>query len=97
MNRLLDSPSLEFIGKYSMLRQKLADAATDALRLTLLEANGYDVAALELIDPDETPKNIMLRGVKKKSFDINGKAALDARARYKEAYIFLTGKEPTRL
>jgi hypothetical protein len=44
MNRLLDSPSLEFIGKYSMLRQKLADAATDALRLTLLEANGYDVA-----------------------------------------------------
>ena len=97
MNRLLDSPSLEFIGKYSMLRQKLADAATDALRLTLLEANGYDVAALELIDPDETPKNIMLRGVKKKSFDKNGKAAMDARARYKEAYIFLTGKEPTRL
>ena len=97
MNRLLDSPSLEFIGKYSMLRQKLADAATDALRLTLLEANGYDVAALELIDPDETPKNIMLRGVKKKNFDKNGKVAMDARARYKEAYIFLTGKEPTRL
>ena len=97
MNRLLDSPSLEFIGKYSMLRQKLADAATDALRLTLLEANGYDVAALELIDPDETPKNIMLRGVKKKNFDQNGKVAMDARARYKEAYIFLTGKEPTRL
>ena len=97
MNRLLDSPALEFIGKYSMLRQKLADAATDALRLTLLEANGYDVAALELIDPDETPKNIMLRGVKKKGFDISGKAALDARARYREAYIFLTGKEPTRL
>ena len=97
MNRLLDSPSLEFIGKYSMLRQKLADAATDALRLTLLEANGYDVAALELIDPDETPKNIMLRGVKKKGFDKEGKAALDARARYKEAYMFLTGKEPTRL
>ena len=97
MNRLLDSPSLEFIGKYSMLRQKLADAATDALRLTLLEANGYDVAALELIDPDETPKNIMLRGVKKKGFDKEGKAALDARERYKEAYMFLTGKEPTRL
>ena len=97
MNRLLDSPSLEVIGKYSMLRQKLADAATDALRLTLLEANGYDVAALELIDPDETPKNIMLRGVKKKGFDKEGKAALDAKKRYKEAYMFLTGKEPIRL
>ena len=97
MNRLLDSPSLEFIGKYSMLRQKLADAATDALRLTLLEANGYDVAALELIDPDETPKNIMLRGVKKKKFDKSGAAAQSAKQRYIEAYLFLTGKEPTRL
>lgn len=97
MNRLLDSPSLEFIGKYSMLRQKLADAATDALRLTLLEANGYDVAALELIDPDETPKNIMLRGVKKKKFDKSGAAAKSAKQRYIEAYLFLTGKEPTRL
>lgn len=80
-----------------MLRQKLADAATDALRLTLLEANGYDAVSLELIDPDETPKNIMLRGVKKKNFDKQGKAAMDAYARYKEAYFFLTGKEPSNI
>lgn len=97
MNRLLNSPQLEFITKHSMLRQKLADAATDALRLTLLEANGYDAVSLELIDPDETPKNIMLRGVKKKNFDKQGKAAMDAYARYKEAYLFLTGKEPSNI
>ena len=97
MNRLLDCRELDFIGRHSMLRQKLADAATDALRLTLLEANGYDAVSLELIDPEETPKNIMLRGVKKPNFDKNGKAAREARERYREAHLFLTGKEPTRL
>ena len=97
MNRLLDCKELDFIGRHSMLRQKLADAATDALRLTLLEANGYDAVSLELIDPEETPKNIMLRGVRKKGFDKNGKAAIEARERYREAHLFLTGKEPFRL
>ena len=66
LNHKLDCPELEFIAKYSMLRQKLCDAATDAMRLSLLEAKGYDTDALELIDPDETPKNILLRAIKKK-------------------------------
>ena len=65
LNHKLNCPELEFIAKYSMLRQKLCDAATDAMRLSLLEAKGYDTDALELIDPDETPKNIMLRAIKK--------------------------------
>jgi hypothetical protein len=46
-----------------MLRQKLCDAATDALRLKKLEAEGYSVDAVELVDPDDTPKNILLRAV----------------------------------
>lgn len=66
LNHKLNCPELEFIAKYSMLRQKLCDAATDAMRLSLLEAKGYDTDALELIDPDETPKNILLRAIKKK-------------------------------
>lgn len=57
LNRTLDCPELEFIARHSLLRQKLCDAATDALRLARLEAAGYEVAALELIDPEETPKN----------------------------------------
>ena len=58
-----------------MLRQKLCDAATDAMRLKLLEAKGYSTAALELIDPEETPKNIMLRAIKRKGFDKDGAEA----------------------
>lgn len=65
LNRTLNCPELEFIARHSLLRQKLCDAATDALRLARLEAAGYEVAALELIDPEETPKNVMLRGVRR--------------------------------
>jgi len=56
----------DFLLEHSILKQKLADAATDALRCKVLQINGYDVTALELIDPDETPKNVLIRGVKKK-------------------------------
>ena len=76
-----------------MLRQKLCDAATDALRLKLMEANGYECAALELIDPEETPKNIMLRGILKKGFDKNSEKAKKLYEEYEKIYAFLVGKE----
>jgi hypothetical protein len=74
-----------------MLRQKLCDAATDALRLKLLESRGYAVAALELIDPEETPKNIMLRALRLPDFDPASPAASRLRAEYDEARRFLLG------
>lgn len=55
----------DFLLEHSILKQKLADAATDALRCKVLEINGYQVTALELIDPDETPKNVLIKGIKK--------------------------------
>lgn len=54
----------DFLLEHSILKQKLADAATDALRCKVLEINGYNVNALELIDPEETPKNVLIRGIK---------------------------------
>ena len=47
------------------MKQKFADAATDALRCKVLQIMGYEVGALELIDPEETPKNVLIRGVKR--------------------------------
>ena len=92
LNKKLNCAPLSFIADYSMLRQKLCDAATDALRLKLMEANGYDTAALELIDPEETPKNIMLRGIRKSGFDRNGERAKKLMTEYDEIVRFLTGK-----
>ena len=97
LNHHIDCPSLSFITDYSMLRQKLCDAATDALRLCRLEAQGYTTVALELIDPDETPKNIMLRAVRKKSFDPNSSAAKAAAERYRTAKEFLCGTQTDSL
>ena len=56
----LDTHAFDFITKYPMLKKKFCDAATDALRLCRLEAAGYDAAALELTDPDDTPKNVRI-------------------------------------
>ena len=63
MNRKLNCPSLSFISEHSMLKQKFCDAATDALRLKMLQSEGYSTEAVELVDPDDTPKNILLRAV----------------------------------
>lgn len=97
MNHHIQCSALSFITEHSMLRQKLCDAATDALRLLRLEAQGYRVAALELIDPDETPKNIMLRAVRRKSFDPNSAEAEQAWVRYREARAFLCGTDADSL
>ena len=57
--------AMDFVLEHSILKQKFADAATDALRCKALEIQGYDVTALELIDPEETPKNVLIRAVKR--------------------------------
>jgi len=93
LNHTLNCPELDFIAKHSMLRQKFCDAATDALRLKRLEMNGYDVAALELIDPEETPKNIMLRGIKNKKFDTSSKRAKELVEEYAKIENFLIRKK----
>ncbi|MBP3495485.1 MAG: SAM-dependent methyltransferase [Clostridia bacterium] len=69
LNHTLNCEALSFVSKHSMLKQKMCDAMTDALRLMKLEGEGYKVDALELIDPEDTPKNIILRAIKKKTFD----------------------------
>ena len=91
LNHNINCPTLSFITDYSMLRQKLCDAATDALRLCRLEMQGYETCAIELIDPDETPKNIMLRALRRPHFDPNSKAAKEAQKRYYDAKSFLVG------
>ena len=90
MNKKLNCPELEFISKYSMLRQKLSDAATDALRLMWLESEGYICDALELIDPDDTPKNILLRATRRKKAD-PARRAERAKEEYYKTREFLIG------
>lgn len=93
LNHTLNCPALSFVAEHAMLRQKLCDAATDALRLKLLEARGYRVAALELIDPDDTPKNIMLRAIRRPDADRDTAGRAVKMAEYEAARKFLLGGE----
>ncbi len=92
LNHTINCKELAFVTEYSMLRQKLCDAATDALRLKRLEANNYSCVAVELIDPEETPKNILLRAIKKPNTPANLKKADAAKQEYEAARKFLLGK-----
>lgn len=83
----LTCPSLSFLTGHSLLKQKLCDAATDALRALKLEAFGYAVEVLELIDAEETPKNVMIRAYRLRHAD-PVRCRL-ARTRYREAVSFL--------
>ncbi len=51
--------------KYGMLRERFAALATDAIRAELLEAAGYAAQILEFIDLEHTPKNLLIRAVRK--------------------------------
>ena len=88
----IDCAELGFVSKYPILRRKMCDALTDSLRLSYLAASGYRVEACELVDPDDTPKNILLRAVRKKNFDPQSQQALKAYDEFKRTAAFLLGE-----
>jgi len=51
--------------KHGILKERFAALLTDSLRASLLEAVGYSCTVMEFIDMEHTPKNIMLRAVKR--------------------------------
>ncbi len=87
---IIDCPELEFIYRYPILGGKLCDAATDALRLLYLEKEGYEASAFELIDPQETPKNVLVRGIRRKNFKKDSNEARALSMQFESATSFLT-------
>ena len=53
----------------------MAALMTDAMRAELLKQCGYDVQILEFIDMEHTPKNILIRAVKKTGMRYENKAS----------------------
>ena len=63
----INESTLAPVFKHGLLQERFAAIVTDAARAELLEANGYRVNVLEFIDDEGTPKNVLLRAVKKNS------------------------------
>ena len=65
MNGKVAAGELGFVTRYPHLSGKLCEALTDAVRAMRLEANGYNVSVAELTDPENTPKNTLIRAIKR--------------------------------
>lgn len=78
----VEMEALSFVTKHPYLKGKLCEIITEGIRLARLEANGYRVTALEMTDPDDTPKNTLLRAVKLAHFDKDSKEAKEKSTAY---------------
>ncbi len=50
---------------YGIITERFSSLLTDTIRAKLLEVNGYKVCIEEFIDMEHTPKNILIKAVKK--------------------------------
>lgn len=66
LNGQIQCDVLQPILKYGVIKERMAALITDALRAELLKQQGYDTQILEFIDMEHTPKNLMIRAVKRK-------------------------------
>lgn len=65
VNRQIQNKEFTPVLKYGLLKERLSALITDGIRANLLEEMGYDTQILEFIDMEHTPKNILIRAVKK--------------------------------
>lgn len=66
VNRQIHCEELKPVLKYGLIRERMSALITDAVRANLLNEQGYDTQILEFIDMEHTPKNLLIRAVKRK-------------------------------
>lgn len=69
LNGQLESEDLSLLTRYGIIQERFAALLTDSIRANLLEYCGYKTQVLEFVDLSHTPKNLLIRGMKKKSLD----------------------------
>ncbi len=65
VNKQITSIELMPVLKYGLIKERMSALITDAVRANMLEEQGYEVQILEFIDMEHTPKNILIRAVKR--------------------------------
>lgn len=61
----IKNPSMELMTKHGIIKERLSSLITDSIRGALLESCGYSVQISEFISLEHTPKNILIKAVKK--------------------------------
>lgn len=65
VNRQIKSQRLSALTKYGIVKERTAALITDAIRGCVLEYCGYKTDLMEFIDIAHSPKNILIRAIKK--------------------------------
>ncbi|MDD6058741.1 MAG: SAM-dependent methyltransferase, partial [Clostridiales bacterium] len=65
LNSQIQTERFSLLTRYGIIKERFSALATDAIRANLLEACGYKTQLLEFIDLSHTPKNILIRAVKR--------------------------------
>jgi hypothetical protein len=90
LRRAPTPPGYEMLTRDGILRERLADTLTDALRAAILRLSGYRVDVVEFVESRHTPRNTLLRAVR------TGRAP-DPRARAEYAELVDTWRLRPRL
>ena len=69
LNGQMESSAFSLLTRYGIIKERFAALATDAIRANLLEYCGYKTQVLEFVDLSHTPKNLLIRAVKKEGKD----------------------------
>ena len=89
MNGKISNGNLKFVTDYPHLSGKICEAFTDALRVAKLKKSGYSVNAIELTDPENTPKNTLIKAVL--DHNISQKTLEEYEDNYKKILEFIFG------
>jgi Methyltransferase domain len=65
----LENAALGPLLSRGLLRERFAADVTDAVRAQLLEAVGYDAQLVEFVELEHTPKNVLIRAVRRSGRD----------------------------
>jgi len=77
--------SLQPLEQHGILKERFAALATDALRAQVLELCGYKTQVVEFIDLEHTPKNILIRAVRRDATEMGNRDLLEAYRNYKQS------------
>lgn len=66
VNAQIKNTLLQPLLKYGLLKERMSALITDGVRAELLEQMGYETQILEFIDMEHTPKNILIRAIRKR-------------------------------